>query len=129
MNGYVKAGDVELWVDQRGDGPDVVLLAGLSDPAEAWEFQLGGLADHYRVTAFDNRGTGRTPLPAEKLTVPMMVNDVAELMHALDIPSAHVSASRAAPSSRRSSRYATPSSSAVWCWSERSPNSMRTEGR
>ena len=30
----IAAGDVELWVEQRGAGPDVLLLAGLSDPAE-----------------------------------------------------------------------------------------------
>ena len=44
--GPVPAGDVALWVDQRGDGPDVLLLAGLSDPAESWTFQLEGLAGH-----------------------------------------------------------------------------------
>src|SRR5215213_2478457 len=54
--GPIVAGDVELWVEQRGAGPDVLLLAGLSDPAEAWTFQLDGLSDRYRLTAFDSRG-------------------------------------------------------------------------
>ena len=57
----IDTGDVELWVVQRGQGPDVLLIAGLSDPAEAWQFQLDGLADRYRLIAFDNRGAGRTP--------------------------------------------------------------------
>ena len=43
--GPISVGDVELWVEQRGAGPDVLLLAGLSDSLEAWMFQLGGLAD------------------------------------------------------------------------------------
>ena len=55
-------GELDLWVERRGDGPDVLLIAGLGDPAEAWQLQLDGLADRYRVTAFDNRGVGRTPL-------------------------------------------------------------------
>ena len=60
MGERVKAGDVELWVERHGQGPDVLLIAGLGDPAEAWQPQLDGLADRYRLTAFDNRGAGRT---------------------------------------------------------------------
>src|SRR3712207_6680797 len=44
-------------------GPDVLLIAGFGDPAEAWQPQLDGLSDRYRLTAFDNRGAARTPLP------------------------------------------------------------------
>ena len=88
--GLVAAGDVELWVDQRGRGPDVVLIAGLSDPAEAWTFQHEGLADRYRLTAFDNRGAGRSPLPPDGFDVAGMADDVAALMGALGIERAHV---------------------------------------
>jgi pimeloyl-ACP methyl ester carboxylesterase len=78
-------------VEQRGDGPEVLLIAGLGDPAEAWQSQLEGLADRYRVIAFDNRGVGRTPLPAGPLSPATMADDAAALLRALDIPSAHVS--------------------------------------
>src|SRR3712207_5301463 len=75
---------------QHGEGPDVVLIAGLTDIAEAWQAQLDGLADRYRLTAFDNRGAGRSPLPEGDLTVASMADDTAELMAALDIERAHV---------------------------------------
>jgi pimeloyl-ACP methyl ester carboxylesterase len=88
--GLVAAGDAELWVDQRGRGPDVVLIAGLSDPAEAWMFQQEGLADRYRLTAFDNRGAGRSPLPPDGFSVAGMADDVAALMGSLGIDHAHV---------------------------------------
>ena len=88
--GPIAAGDVELYVDQRGSGPDVLLIAGLSDPAEAWTFQLDGLADQYRLTAFDNRGAGRSPMPPERWSVAGMADDAAEILHALGIDSAHV---------------------------------------
>jgi pimeloyl-ACP methyl ester carboxylesterase len=81
---------IDLWVERAGDGPDVLLIAGLGDPAEAWQFQLDGLADRYRITAFDNRGTGRTPLPDGPLTVPGMADDAAAVLRALDVPVAHV---------------------------------------
>lgn len=86
----VSIGDVELWVEQRGAGPDVLLIAGLGDPYEVWTAQLAGLAARYRVTAFDNRGVGRSPLPARGLTTAGMADDAAAVLRALDIPSAHV---------------------------------------
>jgi pimeloyl-ACP methyl ester carboxylesterase len=84
-------GSIETYHDRRGDGPEVLLIAGLGDPAEAWEFQLEGLSDRYTVTAFDNRGTGRVPLPAgEPLSLETYADDAAALMRALDVPGAHV---------------------------------------
>ena len=90
MGEHVRAGTLDMWVERQGTGPDVLLIAGLGDPAEAWQFQLDGLADRYRLTAYDNRGMGRTPLPAEPFTVATMADDAAALLRALDIPAAHV---------------------------------------
>lgn len=90
MGEHVRAGTLDMWVERQGTGPDVLLIAGLGDPAEAWEFQLDGLADRYRLTAYDNRGMGRTPLPAEPFTVATMADDAAALLRALDVRAAHV---------------------------------------
>ncbi|MFJ8589640.1 alpha/beta fold hydrolase [Streptomyces sp. NPDC093595] len=79
-----------IWVESRGSGPDVLLIAGLSDPAEAWQAQLDELSDRYRLIAYDNRGSGRTPLPEVPLTVPLMADDAAELLRALRVNNAHV---------------------------------------
>jgi pimeloyl-ACP methyl ester carboxylesterase len=89
-SGLIQAGDVELWYDQRGEGPDVLLVAGLTDPAEAWEFQLNGLAERYSVTAFDNRGAGRSPMIPEDFAVADTADDVAALACSLGITRAHV---------------------------------------
>jgi pimeloyl-ACP methyl ester carboxylesterase len=86
----VDARQLDLWVEQRGDGPDVLLIAGLGDPVEAWQFQLEGLSDRYRLTAFDNRGAGRSPLPDGPFSVATMADDAASVLRALDLPSAHV---------------------------------------
>ncbi len=90
MGDRVLADDVELWVEHRGQGPDVLLIAGLGDPAEAWQPQLDGLADRYRLTAFDNRGAGRTPLTERPLSAESMADDAGALLRALEVPSAHV---------------------------------------
>jgi pimeloyl-ACP methyl ester carboxylesterase len=87
---FVTANDLEIYVEQVGQGPDVLLIGGLGDTVESWQFQLDGLADRYRLTAFDNRGAGRTPMPEVPVTVEDMADDAAGVLRALDVPSAHV---------------------------------------
>jgi pimeloyl-ACP methyl ester carboxylesterase len=90
MGEPINANGTEHWTERRGHGPDVLLIAGLGDPAEAWQPQLDGLADRYLLTAFDNRGVGRTPLPEGHLSATTMADDAAALLRALGVPSAHV---------------------------------------
>lgn len=90
MGGSIDTETARIWVEQRGEGPDVLLIAGLSDPAEAWQAQLDGLSDRYRLTAFDNRGAGRTASPAGRLSVASMADDAAAVLRALEVPAAHV---------------------------------------
>jgi len=86
----VEANGLEIYVDQVGLGPDVLLIGGLGDTVESWQFQLGGLADRYRLTAFDNRGAGRTAMPDGPVSVEEMADDAAGVLRALDIASAHI---------------------------------------
>jgi pimeloyl-ACP methyl ester carboxylesterase len=90
MGEPINANGIEIWAERRGHGPDVLLIAGLGDPAEAWQPQLDGLSERYLLTAFDNRGAGRTPLPEGRLSVSAMADDDAALLRALYVPSAHV---------------------------------------
>jgi pimeloyl-ACP methyl ester carboxylesterase len=90
MGRYVKAGELEIWTEQVGEGPDVLLIGGLGDTVESWQFQLDGLADRYRMTAFDNRGAGRTAMPEGQPTVEAMADDAAAVLRGLNISSAHV---------------------------------------
>ena len=88
MGQHIRSGDLDIWTEQVGQGPDVLLIGGLGDTVESWQFQLDGLADRYRLTAFDNRGAGRTRMPDGPATVEMMADDAAAVLRALDISSA-----------------------------------------
>src|SRR5215470_13776994 len=90
MTGRVCAGELDIHVEQVGRGPDVLLIGGLGDTVESWQLQLDGLAGRHRLTAFDNRGAGRTPMPEGPVTVEAMADDAAGVLRALGIPSAHV---------------------------------------
>ena len=90
MGEHVRAGDLDIWTEQVGQGPDVLLIGGLGDTVESWQFQLDGLADRYRLTAFDNRGAGRTAMPDGPVSAGTMADDAAKVLQALQVPSAHV---------------------------------------
>ncbi|MEU9336042.1 alpha/beta fold hydrolase [Streptomyces sp. NPDC048290] len=90
MGAYVDFDGTRFWTYSRGTGPDVLLIAGLGDPAEAWEAQLDGLAGRYRLHAFDNRGAGRTPLPGGPLSVASLADDAAAVLRALGVDRAHI---------------------------------------
>ncbi len=89
-SGMIEANGHEIYVHQVGQGPDVLLIGGLGDTVESWQFQLDGLADRYRLTAYDNRGAGRTAMPEGPLSVEAMANDAAAVLRALDVRSAHI---------------------------------------
>jgi pimeloyl-ACP methyl ester carboxylesterase len=65
----------------------VLLLGGLTDPVESWQFQLGGLSDRYRLIAFDNAGAGRSPLPRETETFDSatMADDAATVLESVGV--------------------------------------------
>jgi 3-oxoadipate enol-lactonase len=90
MGTHVRVADLEIWTERVGDGPDVLLVGGAGDTVESWQSQLDGLADRYRLTAFDNRGAGRTAMPDGPVTVRDMADDAAGVLDALGIASAHV---------------------------------------
>lgn len=90
MGVHVQVGDVAIWTEQVGQGPDVLLIGGLGDTVESWQFQLDALADAYRLTAFDNRGAGRTANPSRPLSVEALADDAAGVLRALAAGPAHV---------------------------------------
>jgi 3-oxoadipate enol-lactonase len=90
LPGMISADGIEIYAEQVGRGPDVLLIGGLGDTVESWQFQLEALADRYRLTAFDNRGAGRTAMPEGPLSVEAMADDAAAVLRALGIRSAHV---------------------------------------
>jgi pimeloyl-ACP methyl ester carboxylesterase len=87
---HVTANGVDLWVEQEGEGDDVVFISGLADEGACWVDQVAGLRDRYRVTTFDNRGVGRSATPDGEFRIVDFAADTAALLEALGIDRAHV---------------------------------------
>lgn len=76
-----------------GAGPAVLFLHGWPESARAWRHQLTALAQAgFRALAYDQRGYGDAPQPAEIHAYGMdqLVGDAVAVLDALDIPTATV---------------------------------------
>lgn len=82
-----------LYYETHGaeDAPPLILSSGLGGSASYWTPNIPALAEHFRVIAYDHRGTGRSDraLP-DVVTVDDFADDILALMDALDIPTAHL---------------------------------------
>jgi pimeloyl-ACP methyl ester carboxylesterase len=86
----VSANGVELWVEQEGEGDDVLFVSGLADEGASWGEQVEGLRERYRVTTFDNRGVGRSATPEGPYRIADFAADTIALMDELELERPHV---------------------------------------
>jgi pimeloyl-ACP methyl ester carboxylesterase len=86
----VTANGITIAYEQQGNGPDLLLITGVGYGGWFWHKVAPLLADHFRVTTFDNRGAGGSDKPAGPYTVEMMAADTAALLDALNIERAAV---------------------------------------
>lgn len=84
--------DIDIYYEQHGDpqAEPLLLIMGFVMNAGAWGAQIPALAKRYHVTAFDNRGAGRSTQPDSAYTMHQFVADTAALLDTLSIQSAHV---------------------------------------
>ena len=82
-----------LYYETHGadDAPPLILSSGLGGSARYWKPNIPALAEHYRVIAYDHRGTGRSDraLP-DVVTVDDFADDILALMDALAIERASI---------------------------------------
>lgn len=75
----------------RADAPPLILSSGLGGSAAYWRPNLAALSHHFRVIAYDHRGTGRSDraLP-ERVTLADLGADMLALMDRLGIARAGI---------------------------------------
>mgnify|MGYP003956188671 CR=1 FL=1 len=81
---------IDLYFEQHGSGPDLVLLSGLTATHEVWRFLIPLLEKHCRITVLDNRGVGQSSYADIEYSIELMALDVVSLMQHLAIEKAHV---------------------------------------
>ena len=56
----VKLNDISMYYEIHGEGKPLIFIQGLGAEISSVDMFTAGLAEKYKVIAFDNRGTGRT---------------------------------------------------------------------
>ncbi len=84
------ANGIEIYYEVAGSGKPLLLIAGLGYGLWMWHKMVPGLAEHFQVVAFDNRGAGQTDKPDGPYTVQMLAADTAGLLDELGIAHAAV---------------------------------------
>lgn len=82
--------DIDLYYELHGQGPPMLLIAGLASDSQSWLPATAALSQHFRVITFDNRGVGRTVPMDVPVSVKMMAADCVELIKHLQFEKVHV---------------------------------------
>ncbi|MBM7809034.1 pimeloyl-ACP methyl ester carboxylesterase [Geodermatophilus bullaregiensis] len=81
---------VTLNYETSGEGDPLLLVMGTSGSIPLWGEVVPRLSERYRVIAFDNRGLGGSERGEGPISVASLAEDASALLHALDVPRAHV---------------------------------------
>ena len=76
--------DGELWWEEHGAGPPLMMVAGLGGVASWWTDTLPAFTPHFRVILHDQRGTGRSSRVAVR-SIGQMAEDARALMDHLGV--------------------------------------------
>jgi len=85
----VRVRDTTLYYESHGDGPPVMLVAGLGGLGGYWAPQIAPFAGRFRAIVHDHRGTGRSEWSDIAYSVEQMAADTLGLMDALGLRRAH----------------------------------------
>jgi len=87
---FVENLGVKIYWDEVGAGEPVLLIMGLGWASPMWYRTRPLLAERWRTIAFDNRGVGRSDVPAGPYSIAGMAADAAAVLDAAGVGSAHV---------------------------------------
>jgi pimeloyl-ACP methyl ester carboxylesterase len=77
---------VQVHYQRVGEGPDLVMIHGLTGNLAVWHLQIvPELSENFRVLTYDLRGHGHSDTPPTGYTLDTMADDLLELLDALEI--------------------------------------------
>ncbi len=89
--GKAQINGIEMHYQQKGEGPDVVLVHGVTSTMAVWYNQvMPALRERFRVTLYDLRGHGYTQMTATGYNTDTMSDDLLGLMDHLKLDRACV---------------------------------------
>jgi 3-oxoadipate enol-lactonase len=87
---FVENQGVKIYWDEQGQGEPILLIMGLGWASAMWHRSRPLLAERYRTIALDNRGVGRSDVPAGPYSIGLMASDAAAVLDAAGVDCVHV---------------------------------------
>ena len=87
---YTTSDGAQIYWEEHGSGPPILLIMGLSFSHEMWYRVLPCLTPSYRVILHDNRGVGRSDTPPGLYSIKQMARDAAAVLTAAGVEKAHI---------------------------------------
>ncbi|MFC1948371.1 alpha/beta fold hydrolase [Chloroflexota bacterium] len=87
---YAKVDDINMYYEVHGDGEPLVFINACGTSVEFFYRYIPVYSSEYKLILFDNRGAGRSDVPDSPYNMEMMADDVAGLLDAIEIASAHI---------------------------------------
>lgn len=79
-----------FYYEIEGKGPPLVLIAGYCSDHHIWDTVREGLASHFQLLLFDNRGIGQSDPVQNAYTVEDMAADATKIIHSLKLKTPHI---------------------------------------
>ncbi|MBZ5575126.1 MAG: alpha/beta hydrolase [Acidobacteriia bacterium] len=80
----------KIYWDEEGRGAPLLLIMGIGAASALWWRTRPALAAQYRTIALDNRGVGRSDVPAGPYPMALMASDAAAVLDAAGVERAHI---------------------------------------
>ncbi len=87
---YLKTRGARLYYECHGNGPPLLLIAGIASDSQSWFPVMDTLARHFTLILPDNRGAGRTRTQDTSFSIDTMADDCAALIAHLGHARVHV---------------------------------------
>jgi aminoacrylate hydrolase len=85
----VSIGDADIYYEEQGHGPALMLVPGLSGQGVFWTNQVREFSRDFRVIVHDHRGAGKSTHSRITYSVEQMADDALRLMDKLGVDAAH----------------------------------------
>ncbi len=86
----VQANGIDIYYEQQGEGPPLVLIPYLAADQACYAFQVAEYANHFTCFSVDLRGAGLSGKPEGSYSTELLADDVAAFMQAVGLDSAHI---------------------------------------
>ena len=86
---FTNSNGCRIYWEESGAGYPLLIM-GLGYSHEMWHRTRPAMTEHYRTIVFDNRGVGKSDLPAGPYPLAQMAHDVAAVLDAAGVEQAHV---------------------------------------